>query len=192
MMKKTLVSIVLCCFLAIISCSFALPVMAKNKAEIVDVKISRDHGNISVSFRIEDCFTPKMEEAIKNGVATTFRIRVVLERAGASFFRPQILDIVLEHSIKYDRLKNEYRVKLPEHPDRMSIAHDFEEAKRLMATVNDLPVIPAWRLNKDKGYTLRLKAELSKVQLPVFLRYIFFFVSLWDFESDWHNADFSG
>ena len=190
-MKKVSSFTLLCCFVAIVLGSFALPVLAKNKAEIADIKVAREHGNVEVSFRIEDCFTPKMEEAIKNGVATTFRIRVVLEKSGAGFFRSQLLDIVLEHSIKFDRLKNEYRLKLPEYPDQAIVTHDFEEAKRLMATVNELPVIPLWRLVKDKTYTLRLKAELSKVQLPVFLRYVLFFMSLWDFESDWHNANFS-
>ena len=189
-MRKILIHTLLCCLLAVFMSLFATNVQAKNKAEIVDVQVARERGNVEVSFRIQDCFTPKMEEAIKNGVATTFRIRVLLEKPG-SFFRTQILDFVLEHSIKYDRLKNEYRVKLPELPDRLCVTHDFEEAKRLMATVSELPILPLWRLDKENTYTLRLKAELSKVQLPAFLRYILFFVSLWDFESDWHNANFS-
>jgi hypothetical protein len=57
--------------------------------------------------------------------------------------------------------------------------------------VENLPVIPLWRLQKSQPYHLRLKAELSKVQVPFFIRYIFFFVSMWDFESDWQKVTFS-
>jgi len=33
---------------------------------------------------------------------------------------------------------------------------------------------------------LRIKAELDPIKLPLHLEYLFFFVSLWDFETDWH------
>jgi len=37
---------------------------------------------------------------------------------------------------------------------------------------------------------LRVKAELEKVRLPLYLHYVLFFVSLWDFETDWYTVDF--
>lgn len=161
---------------------------AKNRADIADVKVTRAQGNLEVSFRILNCFTPKMEEAIQSGVPTTFRIRVVLEEPGLPLFKSQLLNISLDHSIKYDRLKNAFLVTLPEHPERELVTEDFTEAKQLMSTVSSLPVIPLWRLENDEDYRLRIKAELSKVRLPLFFRYIFFFVSLWDFETDWHQV----
>jgi hypothetical protein len=33
----------------------------------------------------------------------------------------------------------------------------------------------------------QIKAELDPVRLPLHLEYLFFFVSLWDFETDWHH-----
>ena len=35
-----------------------------------------------------------------------------------------------------------------------------------------------------------MMAELNKIQLPLYLHYVFFFLSLWDFETDWHSVDF--
>ena len=35
-----------------------------------------------------------------------------------------------------------------------------------------------------------VKAELEKVRLPLYLHYVLFFVSLWDFETDWFTIDF--
>jgi hypothetical protein len=46
-------------------------------------------------------------------------------------------------------------------------------------------------MQKEATYQIRMKAELSKVNLPLFFRYIFFFVSLWDFETDWQKVTFS-
>jgi hypothetical protein len=164
--------------------------IAKNMAEVVDVEISQNLQTLKLSFCVKDCFTPSMEEAIKSGVATTFRFLTVLEKPGM-LFQTQILDVVLEHTIKYDYLKNEYVVQLPESPDTTLVTKNFDDAKRWMSTVRDLPLIPLWRLQKDEVYRLRIKAELSKVELPLFFRYIFFFVSLWDFETDWHKINFT-
>jgi hypothetical protein len=188
-MNKLLL-IMLCCLGISVGGFYVSTAAAKNKAEIVDTEIAQDPDNLKVSFSIRDCFTPSMEEAIQSGVPTTFRILVVLEKPGV-LFSTQVLDVVLEHTIKYDYLKNEYHVQLPESPDATMVTKDFIEARRWMSTVKDLPLIPLWRLQKDEVYQLRVKAELSKVELPLFFRYIFFFVSLWDFETDWQNATFS-
>ncbi len=174
--------------LVIFLLQLSLPAMAKNKADITDITIERDLGNLEVSFRVQECFTPKMEEAIKTGVLTSFRIRVILEKPGIAF-QSQVLENTIEHTIKYDLLKNEYDVRIPEHPERILRTRDFEEAKRWMSTVRNLPVIPLGRLEREQTYQLRLKVELSKIQLPLFLRYILFFVSLWDFETDWQQVE---
>jgi|WetSurMetagenome_2_1015567.scaffolds.fasta_scaffold04178_7 hypothetical protein len=189
-MNKLLFIIFCCCWVSLGGFQLSTAV-AKNKAEIVAVEIAQDPENLKVSFYIQDCFTPSMEEAIQSGVPTTFRILAVLEKPGVLFFDTEILNVVLEHTIKYDYLKNEYVVQLPENPDSTLITKNFLEAKRWMSTVKDLPLLPLWRLQKDEVYQLRLKAELSKVELPLFFRYIFFFVSLWDFETDWQKINLS-
>jgi hypothetical protein len=167
------------------------PAMAKNQAEIVHIQIGQNTANLDVSFRIQNCFTPEMEEAIQSGVPTTFRIRVLLEKPGFLLLRSKVSDSVLEHSIKYDRLKNEYLVQLAEDPESVRITGDFDEAKQLMGEVRRLPIVPLWQLEKGQSYQLSLKAELSKVRLPLFFRYIFYFVSLWDFETSWQKVTFS-
>ena len=164
------------------------PALAGTKAEISEVTVLTEGKNVELSFRIVNCFTPKMEEAIENGVPTTFRIHVVLEKTGLPYLREKFLDIVLEHTIKYDRLRNRYRVQLPEQPERELTTADFEEAKRSMSSVKDLALIPLWRLGDRTNCQVLLKAELSKFYLPLLFRYIFFFVSLWDFETDWYKV----
>ncbi len=180
-----------CACIALSWIVFGSPASAKNKADIVDIDINRERENLEISFRIDNCFNRKMEEAVQNGVPTTFRILVVLEKTGGlSALRSPVLSVVIEHTIKYDRIKNHFRIELPEHPEKELITADFEEAKLYMSSVKGLPLIPLWRLEKNQMYELNLKAELSKFDLPFFFRYIFFFVSMWDFETDWQKLSF--
>ncbi len=163
---------------------------AKNKASIQDMEIRNKEGILAIGFFIENCFTPKMKEAVFSGVPTTFHIRVNLENRGLLLFKSKLVNVTLSRTIKYDQLKKEFRLKLSESPRGVHTTASFEEAREWMSRVNDLPLIPAWRLDPDKEYVLKVKAELSKIDLPVFLRYILFFVSLWDFETDWRQIVF--
>jgi hypothetical protein len=159
---------------------------ARNKAEITDVSVDQHKKNLEVSFRISNCFTAEMEEAVLSGVETTFKVLLVLDRPGFAWFQQELVDVVLDHTIKYDRINNEFQVMLAQN-QQVLVTTDFEEARKWMSEVHELPLIPMWRLEKGAEYRLRLKAELSKVHLPLFFRYIFYFVSLWDFETAWHE-----
>jgi|GEM_PF-127901 len=163
---------------------------AREDARIEDIEIVREDSYLKASFRVENCFNIKMEEAIWSGVPATFRFLVVLEKPGPLFSGSRLLDVDLEHTLKYDTLKKEFHVSLPESPQRSHYTPRLREAREWMSRVEDLPIIPLWRLEKGSEYHLSVKAELSKVRLPFFLRYIFFFVSLWDFETDWHTVRF--
>ncbi len=175
----------------LLTATVVLPASAKDKVDIVDVTLERSRGNLEVSFRLHDCFSVKMEEAIRAGIPTTFRFRIIVgKQRRFPFFRTPLVDLVFEHTIKYDRLRGRYRVQLPEQPERELTTPDFEEAKRSMSTVKGLPVIPQWRLGENGSNQVHLKAELSKFYLPLLFRYIFFFVSLWDFETDWYKVTF--
>lgn len=182
-----------CVFLSLLILAYhspAVEAVATDEARIADLKADAQDGDLKLSFRIENCFTPDMLDAIKSGVATTFKILIVLERPGPPLFRAKLLDTHLEHSLKYDQLTDEYHLTLPERPKPSLATSDFDEARRLMSRVRNISILPLWRLDRNQVYRLRVKAELSKVRLPMPLRYIFFFVSLWDFETDWQSVDF--
>ena len=165
--------------------------LARNKANIVNTKIVNEDPALKVSFAIENCFTREMEEAVWSGVETTFRFLAILEKPGFALVRERLVDVSFEHSIRYDRIRNEFTVYLQEQSQRARTTYDFQEAKQWMSEIRSLPLIPLWRLEVGEQYQLRLKAELSKVQLPPFLRYIFFWAALWDFETGWHQETFT-
>ena len=59
-----------------------------------------------------------------------------------------------------------------------------------MATIDGLKVVSLGKLEKGRQYQLSAKAELNKLTLPFYLHHVLFFVSLWDFETDWYSVDF--
>jgi hypothetical protein len=71
------------------------------------------------------------------------------------------------------------------------VLKEFDAAKKSMAEIKNIVVVPLRELSKDSNYQLRVKAELEKVRLPMYLHYVLFFVSLWDFETDWYTVDFT-
>lgn len=177
-----LLELVLLCFLP--ARSFA------KEANISDVMITNTEENILVYFRVENCFTKKMEEAILAGIPTTFTITLELYRERNYWADKKESLLEIKHTIKYDNVKKLFFVASS---DAVSIPEQFksfEKAKIAMSDVNGTVVTPLKALRKDNNYYLRIKAQLDKVRLPLHLEYVFFFVSLWDFETDWLRQDF--
>jgi len=173
-------------FPAVLTIWPAVCISTPNKAEIADIETDKRGKNLEVSFRLVDCFNSDMEEAILDGVPTTFKIIVSIEKPSPilNILNTKIADFALRHTISYNRLNNEFQVDLPEHPQKTLVTRSFDEAKKWMSTVEGLPIVPTSRLIKDQEYYLNVKAELSKVELPLFFRYILFWVSLWDFNAE--------
>ena len=112
-----------------------------NKAEISDILLDKGGKEVRVSFQLENCFNSDMEEAILDGVPTTFRILVSVQEA-ALVMNTTIADLTLLHTIRYNRLNNEFQVNLPEDPQETFVTKSFDEAKKWMSTVRKVPVIP--------------------------------------------------
>jgi hypothetical protein len=156
------------------------PALHAAEATLSDIIVTNTREDLLVFFEIKGCFTREMDEAILNGIPTTFTIFIDLSTA-----------IKIEHTIKYDTLKNEFRVSRSEDQNRELTFKDFASAKKAMAEIKNIKVAPLKGLRKNSKYQLRVKAELEKVRLPFYLHYVLIFVSLWDFETDWYTVDFT-
>ncbi len=165
------------------------PALAE-KAYLSDIVITNGQDHLLVYFTVEECFTPEMNSAIENGIETTFTFFVKLFEKIELSWDKKISDLEVKHSIKYDNLKKIYEVRLSEQDNKLITVKDFEEAKKLMSEVIALKVTLLSGLQEGKDYQLRMMAELDKIRLPFYLHYVLFFLSLWDFETDWHTIDF--
>ena len=184
-LKPLALSLLFCLLL-----QFPSPLQA-TEATLSEIIVTNTQDDLLVFFDIEGSFTREMEEAILNGIPATFNVIIRLYRTRMIWFDASISSIRLQHTIKYDSLKNEFRVTRSQDPENELITKDFEEAKRAMTEIRNIEVIPLKKLELGARYQLRVKAELEKVRLPLYLHYVLFFVSLWDFETDWYTVDFT-
>lgn len=161
------------------------------EARIADMVVSNNRDDLLLFVKVEGAFTEKMREAVLNGIPTSFSFIVRLKKINA-FILPDstVAERKVTHTIKYENLKKRFTVKRSWEDDRVLTTDSFEEARQWMSEIKSLTVAPMKELEKGKRYRLMAKAELDKVELPFYLNYVFFFVSLWDFETDWHGIEF--
>lgn len=160
------------------------------EAQISDVLIENNARYMSVYARLANSFTKDMDTAILAGVPATFTFYLDVYQRRSWWFDKRIASAVVQHTIKYDQVKKVYSVA-SSRTKQTSSFQDFQAAKEAMADLSGIEVVPVSDLTKSSSYYLKIKAKLKKVQLPLHMEYIFFFVSLWDFETPWHVKEFA-
>ena len=166
-----------------------LPAMAA-QASLSDIVVSNTDEHLLVNFTVTGCFTEDMNKAIESGLDTTFTFFVKIFEKRDLWNDRKIESKKVSHTIRYDILKKHYELSLSEKGPDTIIVKDFEKAKEILASLEGLKVTPIDSLQTDKRYRLWMMAELDKIRLPLYLHYVFFFLSLWDFETDWYIYDF--
>jgi hypothetical protein len=170
-----------------------LPVntFADNTAILTNIKLANTRDDLLTYFEVKNAFTDKINQAVKNGVSTSFSFYITLYKTTDTLFDKEIADIQIKSTVKYNSLKEEFSVLRPWKDEKPAVTKSFEEAKLWMTQVDNLKVIPLEDLIKGDKYQIRIKAELDKVTLPLSLHYVLFFVSFWDFETDWYLINFT-
>ena len=167
------------------------PVAFGQSARLTNIIVTNTRDNLLLYMNVEGAFREKMENAIQSGVPTSFSFFVALYQARSLWKDKKIADIKITHTIRYNNLTKEFSVRRSWETGEPAVTQSFEEAQKLMTEVNSLKVVALDELQKGRQYQLRAKAELSKLTLPFYLHYVLFFVSLWDFETDWYTIDFT-
>lgn len=160
-------------------------------AVISHIKLANTRDDLLAYFKVENAFNEDNIQAIENGISTTFKFYVSVFKISSSLFDKTITDIETSATIKYNSMKKEYTVVCKWKDDPALITKSFDEAKTWMTEIDNLKVVPLDQLAKGGKYRIKIKAELEKVTLPLWLHYVFFFVSYWDFETDWHTLNFT-
>ncbi len=160
------------------------------EARISDFNVTANNQDLLVFFKVKDCFTRKMEEAILAGIPTTFTFLLELHRERNLWFDERIVSGETKHTIKYDSVKKVFYVTFNGNGRAPLEFTDFNRAKRAMEEVNSAVLASLNQLVKGELYYVKVKARLDKVRLPLHMEYVFFFVSLWDFETGWERKEF--
>ena len=158
-------------------------------AKITNIIVTNTRDDLLVYLNVESAFREKIKKAILSGVPATFSFFITLYQERNLWFNKELSDIKITHTIKYDNLKKKYSIERS-WENEPHITQSFSEAQKLMSEVDSLNIIPLAELKKGTAYQIQAKAELSKRTLPLKLHYVLFFISLWDFETDWYTIDF--
>jgi hypothetical protein len=154
-------------------------------ASIQGVHVKWVNGTWNINFHVENCFTEKMEEAIQTGIKTIFTFYLQVYQKRVWWKDRRVASVQFHRMIQYDPIRGEYQVSFSEKGASLT-TKNLEEAKKWMAKVEAMEMKPFSDLKPGVPTYLRIKAGLDPVKLPLHLEYLFFFVSLWDFETEWH------
>ena len=168
---------------------FSSPPLSAENAGIRDLLVTNNANHVLVYARVTNCFTKEIEAAILAGVPTTFTFLLDLFQERSGWLDRKLSHTTVRYTIKYDNVKKLFLVSADGEKEATAFP-DFESAKRAMADLNGVPVAQLKTLKRNEYYYVRIKAKLDKVRLPLHLEYVFFFVSLWDFETDWYREGF--
>ncbi len=182
--KKSFLILILCLVMS------GGPIVHAEDAYISDVVVTNTRDHLLVYFTVNNCFTPDMNKAIENGITTKFKFFVTLSMKRAFWWDNDVVEMQFAHTIKYDNLKEHYEVTLSEAGEKTTTVKSYEDAKKLMADVIALQVVSLEKLHRGRTYQLGMMAQLDKIELPLHLHNVFFFLSLWDFETDWKIIEF--
>jgi len=168
---------------------FQNPAHAK-AARLADLTVTNTRDDLLLYLKVEGAFSEKMKNAILSGVNTTFSFFISLCLVRNLWPDKKIAEIKVTNTIKYDNLKKKFFITKSWKDDEILVTQSLIEAEKLMTSIDSLKIIPLSRLEKGRQYQIKAKAELGKTTLPFYLHYVFFFVSLWDFKTDWHTISF--
>ncbi|WP_291466127.1 DUF4390 domain-containing protein [Desulfobacula sp.] len=176
----------------VILCLLLPPIaFAEETAVIENIKLANTRDDLLTYFDVKQAFTPKINQAVLNGIPTTFSFYITLYKTGGSWFDKKISNIQLKSTLKYNSLKKEFSILQSWKNEKSITTSSFEDAKSFMTEIDNLKIIPLNQLVKGDKYQLRIKAELDKVTLPLSLHTVFFFVSFWNFETNWYLINFT-
>jgi hypothetical protein len=163
----------------------------KGQAVIQHIRLVNTRDDLLVYFDVGNAFRPDISQAVLNGIPTSFSFYITLCRTGDSWRDKKMTDIQIRSTLKYNPLKKEFVVRRPWKEAEPLTTTSFSRARAAMTRIDNLPVASLDQLVKGGKYRLKIKAELDKVTLPLALHHLFFFVSFWDFETNWYLINFT-
>ena len=155
-----------------------------------NITLSSTDDRMVLSMHVEGAFTPEVIASIRKDAKAEFTFLIRLYRDRGMWLDEKLVSFDLTHSLQYDQTRKAYVIYRSWATTPLVETRSFAEAQALMSTIARIDILPLDQMQRGEGYELRAKAELSRITLPYYLHYVFYFVTLWDFETDWHMVFF--
>lgn len=178
------------CQIVVLCIFFWISICFAQIARFSNIVITNNQNDLFLYLTIEGAFREDIVKMIMSGVPTTFSFFISLHKVRTFWLDKEIVDLTVTHTIKYHSVKKEFVITRSWEHDKPIVVESFKDARKLMSEIESLKIIPLNALEKNTKYQIRAKAELSRVTLPYYLHYVLFFVSFWNFETEWYTIDF--
>ncbi|MDR3628798.1 MAG: DUF4390 domain-containing protein [Desulfocapsaceae bacterium] len=170
------------------------PVAAAEKKEpyFENVILTTSETSLLLFGGLKYTFSEDMLRGLHSGIPIQYSFFVEVNRARRYWTDEQVASVGFTHTLRYDTLKETYRVEIDEGTGPKIIAcQTLTEAQKVMNEFNGVNIVKLSGLVPDDSYTLRVRAELYKKNLPMGLHHVVPFVSFWDIETSWYSVDFN-
>ena len=155
-----------------------------------NITLSSTDERMVLSMHVEGAFTPEVIDSIYQEAKAEFTFLIRLYRDRRMWLDEKIVNLDLTHSLHYDQARETFMIHRSWAKDPLVETRSLAEAQALMTRIERIAILSLTQMQKGEGYELRAKAELKPITLPYYLHYVFYFVTLWDFETDWHSVFF--
>lgn len=176
--------------LAVCLTIFALsPVFAAvQAAEISNFIINKKKDRLFLSFSTDNAFSEDISDLIQSGIPVSFSFDIEIEKK-RSFYLPDktVYEKEIIHKLKYSSLTKTFFIIKPYISEEPYVINSKNRAESEMTSVTDFEIMLP---DESKGlYTVYVRARLQEVTLPFYMHKVFFFLSAWDFKTDWVKQD---
>ncbi len=162
---------------------------AEASPSLVNIGVGTKEKLVVINARLIESFTESIEEAIESGVPITFTFEAELRQENNLWNDTLISGNIIKHTIRYDSLKKVYRfTEIGKGVKKKIATRNKQKYQKMMATLENIPIASARRLNFNEKYYVRIKANLETDRLWFPFNHLLFFLPFNDFDAAWAES----
>ena len=153
---------------------------------IMDVDTELTEGVYRLNAIIDYDLTEPVREALVNGVALVFEMRIEVLRDRAWWWDADVAELDQDYRLSYHALSRQFVVENL-NTGLQQTFEDLSSALRHQGTIRELPLIDAALLREDETYTASLRARLALGELPLPMRVRAYTSVAWRLATPWYT-----
>jgi hypothetical protein len=151
-----------------------------------ELVLTRTDHEVLLHIDLAGGFRQEVLEAIATGIPITITYHMKLFRKRGLWFDAEVLSKTIQHLVKYDALKNQYRVSVVNGLfSSIKVTKHEPTMVRWMSVIEGQPLIPFYLLQPGEEYYVRAMADVKAVKSPFPFSHMPFLASLWDTGTPW-------
>jgi len=120
-------------------------------------------GAVCVSYRVDQPFTPRLEEVLQSGMPATVTFEVGLWKRRVLWFDKLVLAIRSEHKIVYDDWAQAFRIRSGINPPRTRRVANLDSLEAVLFQVRRLPIAALASLDSTGTYYVSVRVTIRPV-----------------------------